>query len=101
MAVFVCSLPALIVSCNKKDDDSSEVLKDETVASVAVSSFSLRANKNIMQNLDSVFFSIDLDRGIIYNADSLPKGTDISKLTVNIGFKETPGPDRQAWSLPW
>lgn len=90
LVILVCSLPALFVSCNKKDDDSSEVLKDETVASVAVSSFSLRANKNVMQNLDSVFFSIDLDRGIIYNADSLPKGTDISKLTVNIGFKETP-----------
>lgn len=76
------------MSCNSKDDPV--ILADETVASVAVTSFNLRANNSIMSKLDSVFFSIDLDHGVIYNADSLPKGTDISRLSVNISFKESP-----------
>ena len=29
-------------------------------------------------------FTIDLERALIYNADSLPKGTDISRLLVTL-----------------
>lgn len=32
-------------------------------------------------------FSIDHNGGRIYNQDSLPKGTDITKVTVNIGYE--------------
>lgn len=58
----------------------------ETVAysSVAVEGFSLSKNDSVLADLDSVFFSIDLATAQIYNADSLPKGTDVSRLVVNI-----------------
>lgn len=49
-----------------------------------VSSFSLVANDSLLVNLDSVFFSIDLVNAKIYNADSLPYGTDVSHLVAKI-----------------
>ncbi len=42
-----------------------------------------------MSGLDSVFFSIDSKNGIIFNADSLPKGTNITKLRTSIKFYNT------------
>ena len=35
-------------------------------------------------NLNNVFFTIDLEKGLIYNADSLPKGTKITELRFSI-----------------
>jgi hypothetical protein len=73
-------------SCNSDDtDDSTAYLTEDTSASTAVTSFKLQANSKIMENLDSVFFSIDLVKGVIYNADSLPCGTDVRKLLVTVG----------------
>lgn len=73
-------------SCNEKEktEDVTYVLS----SNVSVSAFNLKANADIMSNLDSVFFSIDLDRGVIYNADSLPKGTDISGLIPEITYAD-------------
>lgn len=76
-----------IASCNKKDDEP----KDETesivyLPNVAVTSFKLKSDKSVMAGLDSVFFSIDLEHGVIYNADSLPKGTPVNKLVTNITY---------------
>lgn len=76
----------LATSCNKKDDEPTT---DETyisTASVAVTAFSLTADARVMKNLDSVFFSIDIDHGVIFNADSLPKGTNITKLIPKISY---------------
>lgn len=39
-----------------------------------------------MANLDSVFFSIDLEHGVIFNADSLPVGTDVTHLVPVIVY---------------
>ena len=73
-------------SCNSDDTDDTEAYETEdTSASTAVTSFKLQANSKIMENLDSVFFSIDLVKGVIYNADSLPCGTDVRKLLVTVG----------------
>ena len=36
----------------------------------------------MLVGLDSVFFSIDLERAVIFNADSLPKGTKVNRLKV-------------------
>lgn len=55
-----------------------------TYESTAVEAFSLKANEKVLAHLDSVYFSIDLNNGQIFNADSLPKGTDVSRLAVNI-----------------
>ena len=66
-------------SC-KKDDKETKALSE----SVRISAFSLQADKEVLDNLENVFFTIDLENGLIYNADSLPKGTDVSKLKVKI-----------------
>ena len=85
------ALPALMLSgllfsaCNAKDEPSKS---DDYLASesVAVTAFSLSADLRVMRNLDSVFFSIDLEHGVIFNADSLPKGTNVTKLIPKISY---------------
>jgi hypothetical protein len=64
-----------MVACNSSSD--TYVTLD---SSALVSSFSLSEDDNVVDNLDSVFFSIDLEKARIYNADSLPYGTAINKL---------------------
>lgn len=86
-----CSALALIVSgiaissCNSKEDTpaTDNYLPSE---SVAVTAFSLSPDIRVMRNLDSVFFSIDLEHAVIFNADSLPKGTNVTKLTPKITY---------------
>ena len=78
----------LCLACNEKSDEPSAEAYTPT-PSVAVNSFSLQANTDIMPKLDSVYFSIDLDHAVIFNADSLPVGTDITKLVANISFPNT------------
>lgn len=77
----------LICSCNKDSDDSEAevVLADVGASSTIVSSFALKSNYKLLVGLDSVFFSIDQVNGRIFNADSLPMGTDVRKLQVSIG----------------
>ncbi len=77
----------LICSCNKDSDESKaeEVLTDVGTSSTIVSSFSLKSNYKLLVGLDSVFFSIDQVNARIFNADSLPEGTDVRKLQVSIG----------------
>lgn len=75
----------LVASCN--DDSSEEIEYDDSAEyAVMVNSFNLVRNDSVLANLDSVFFSIDLNNAVIYNADSLPKGTKVSRLPVNIGM---------------
>lgn len=69
-------------SCNSS---SSPNFGDYTLSSdVAVTAFSLVSNNKILNNLDSVYFSIDLNNARIFNADSLPMGTDISRMQLLI-----------------
>lgn len=83
-------LPAMIFlmaaasSCNDKKEQTEEIAV--TVSTVAIKSFNLKADSKVLSNLDSVFFSIDLANGVIFNADSLPKGTKITKLIPVITF---------------
>lgn len=72
-------------SCN-----SNEKGKNNNVdfsSSVAIKSFSLKADDD--EAVDSAFFAIDLDHRVIYNADSLPKETDVTKLVPTIEFAST------------
>ena len=89
--IFLQLLAALFVtavSCNSKsDDDETEIAV--TPALVAVKQFYLQANDSVMSKLDSVAFSIDLNSGVIFNADSLPKGTDVTRLIAKITFANT------------
>lgn len=52
--------------------------------STAIKSFSLQNNSRVLDNLDSVYFSIDLVNAKIFNAQPLPRGTAINSLPVNI-----------------
>lgn len=67
-------------SCNSNKKDEESLTSD----SVRISAFSLKADSTLIDNLDKVFFTIDLEKGLIYNADSLPMGTNVSALVVNI-----------------
>lgn len=83
MAVAMC-----LQSCSKEESKNSTITVEDydvsSTASTLVSKFSLRANSKILSHLDSVKFTIDQDRGVIYNADSLPKGTRINALLVDL-----------------
>lgn len=68
-------------SCNKDSDSEAY----ENPISLAVTSFTLTADLS-NPGLDSVYFSIDLNHGVIFNADSLRKGTKINKLLPKIGY---------------
>lgn len=86
--IFLILATALFAaaSCNKHDDDTIDYT---STPSVAVTNFTLKANPKVMANLDSVFFSIDIEHGVIFNADSLPKGTDVSRLLAVISYPAT------------
>ena len=62
-------------ACNS-DPDEIQTLP----SSATVRNFSLSKDDKILPNLDSVFFSIDLNTLEIFNADSLPFGTKIDGL---------------------
>jgi len=69
--------------------NSDYTYPNETISSsVAVYSFGLSADDSVMANLDTVFFSINLDKGTIFNADSLPYGTKVNKLVPRIRMLE-------------
>lgn len=86
------SLPALILvmatasSCNKKEESTVDE-PAVTISTVAVKNFNLKADSKVLSSLDSVFFSIDLNKKVIFNADSLPLGTKVSRLIPVITFQ--------------
>lgn len=73
----------LFSACNSSDEQQ-DVWMELTYNNLSVKSFNLKSNDAVMSHLDSVFFSVDLTNARIFNADSLPKGTDIHALRVEI-----------------
>lgn len=74
-------------SCNSSDDDNfviPDLLADWE--DVSVKSFNLLKNDSVLAKLDTVFFAIDLQNARIYNPDSLPKGTKVNKLQINLTY---------------
>lgn len=81
---LLAALSGSVSSCNSSADD---FLPDYKAAeAVAITSFTLKSDTKVLQHLDSVFFSIDLDHGIIFNADSLPAGTKVNKLVPVVTY---------------
>jgi len=79
-----------LVSCNSDDDDDDTTYTySESQMTTLVTGFALKEDDDVIDNLDSVFFTIDYDNGVIYNADSLPVGTDVTKLVTDIDFLNT------------
>lgn len=86
LAILAMALPGIVgfIACNSEYE--SNIM---TASSTAIKSFSLTKDDSVVAHLDSVFFSIDLNKGLIFNADSLPYGTDVSKLIPVITTLET------------
>lgn len=80
---LLAGLIALCLSTACNDDATSTVVEGD-YNNCAISSFSLSANEKILNALDSVFFSIDMVNARVFNADSLPKGTDITRFVVDV-----------------
>lgn len=83
-------LTAIISACNS---DSDTIVTENDFGNCSVTSFSLAEDDSVLSGLDSVYFSIDLVNAEIFNADSLPKGTKIDKLLVEIGTSSASGCD--------
>ena len=77
--IIVATTALGFIGCNKDNED--DVISS---SNVMVTAFSLNENDKVLNNLDSVFFTIDLINAKIYNADSLPYGTKVSKLAATI-----------------
>ena len=88
LAMAFVSLTALD-SCKDKDDDDTIETYSTSTQTTLVKAFGLQADADVLASLDSVYFTVDYDNGLIYNADSLPVGTDISALKVKIDFFNT------------
>ena len=88
MAVMLSQL-SVLVSCNKDDKEDSSYTYSTSDKTTLITAFSLQADGNVLASLDSVHFTIDYDKGLIYNADSLPVGTDITALKVTLNFLNT------------
>lgn len=84
LSALLAMLIGTLSSCNKKTETEEDIYMPGS--SVAVTKFSLKSKKGSNVKLDSVFFSIDLNRGVIFNADSLPVGTDVTKLVPVISY---------------
>ena len=90
--LLIAMFAVALTSCKDKNKDSDETIIYSTSTSNAlVASFSLQANTNVLANLDSVHFTVDPVRCLIYNVDSLPKGTDVSRLLTKLSFKSSVG----------
>lgn len=85
-------LASTVASCSKKDEPGTTTdneYSSYSYTTTLVSAFSLQANTKILSGLDSVTFAIDQDKGEIYNADSLPYGTRVTALLVNVTCAST------------
>lgn len=71
-------------SCNSSGNGDNE--PTVVSANTLVSNFRLQKNDSVMTLLDSIPFTIDVNRRLIYNPDSLPKGTDITRLVASISL---------------
>lgn len=68
-------------ACNSDDDITSDPYAPN---SCQLLNFALSADTTVCQSLDTVFFSIDQLTGRIFNADSLPMGSRITRLVPRI-----------------
>ena len=83
--IFTLLCALILPGCNAKEEETPDE-SYVSAESVAITAFSLTADIRVMANLDSVYFSIDLEHGVVFNADSLPKGTNITKLVPKISY---------------
>lgn len=77
-------LPLVATSCNE-DSSTTSVYVD--YGTLAVTKFSVRyPSEKSRTASDTAYFSIDLNNGVIFNADSIRPGVDVSKLVTSISY---------------
>jgi len=81
LVVLLTMSGTIVAGCNSDDTWGTD---PQDLSGTAVTGFSLKANKSVLNNLDSVYFSIDLVGCRIFNASPLPYGTKIDSIAVNI-----------------
>lgn len=88
ISIFIC-VSSVMTSCLKDDDNSIVYPTDATIYSFSINDI----KTTIIRNKDTVSFtvdskdypfSIDQKAGLIFNSDSLPVRTDVSKVSLNI-----------------
>ena len=84
--LLAASIVGMTASSCSSDSAEFVTIEDTSGGDVAVTGFSLEANANIAANLDSVYFSIDLDNAVIENYDSLPVGTRLAGAIAKITY---------------
>jgi len=91
LAVMLTCMSLSLGSCNKGDKKDDPTIESYSTSrqTTLITAFGLQADADILADLDSVYFTIDYNNGLIYNADSLPVGTDISALKVRVNFLNT------------
>lgn len=82
--VFSAILLTGVYACNS--DSENAAYEEMLSGSARVIKFTLKENDKVLSNLDSVFFTIDLEGSRIYNADSLPFGTNVTKIVPKIAL---------------
>ena len=87
LPILLSAIVGSITGCNSSDDDSEYTYTESS--SVLVSAFYLSNDDNVLDSLENVFFSIDLENGKIFNADSMPYGTDVTHLIPKITTPST------------
>ena len=89
--VIALLVVCVAVSCKKKTEDTEQEQSyySHTASSVSVTAFALQDNADMLKNLSKVQFTIDPTNSVIFNADSLPKGTKIRKLLTSITYANT------------
>lgn len=83
--IIAATILGILAAC-KSDNPQFNYTEEEYVVSgyTGIVGFNINPDDSVLRDLDSVYFAIDLNTARIFNADSLPYGTDVSKLTVNI-----------------
>lgn len=81
LLTLLCALGAHVSSCNSDETWGSD---PQDYSGTAVTGFSLKADKSVLNNLDSIYFSIDLVGCRIFNATPLPYETKIDAIAVSI-----------------
>lgn len=84
--ILISAMAATAVSCSDDDNVQSIVIDNTALSNIEVTSFAVKGNNKIAENLDSLFFSIDLDQARIFNADSLPVGSKPGKAIVTLSL---------------
>lgn len=88
----------LLTSCLKNDNDEVTLYNDTAITSFQITSAKIYKHTTSSTGADSVYvttntsmseytFYIDQEKGLIYNADSLPVGTDAAKLLCSYATK--------------